>query len=82
MTEKEVSIIERIYKSEYMDFNTIEECVDYPVWTFSVSGGVADNAVIGALSKKGYVRLSTYDKDETIALTQKGIEAYNLTKAL
>jgi len=76
MTKKERALVEKILSSDYADGRPLEEMVDHEIWTFSVSDGPRDNAVIGSLTKKGYVKVSKYDKDETIWLTAAGAEAY------
>lgn len=76
MTLKERSIIDKILASDYADGLPLEELIGREIWTFSVSTGPGDNALIGSLARKGYVGLGNCGRDQTIWIKAAGAAAY------
>jgi len=84
LTEKESNVLDKILNSEFQDSDG-EDAIDRPVYSYSVSEGKSDNAILGSLQKKGLVKLSEVNlgkvnlgkKDvieEMVAITKRGYD--------
>lgn len=75
LTHLEKQAMINIAESEYANVSTIDELVDYPVWSFSVTNNSKSIAgAIGSLVKKQLAQCQTEDGDETVCLTKLGVE--------
>ena len=88
LNEIELAVLKAVLKSEYQN-STGEDCIDKPVWSFSISYNVegvkiSDKQVSGyvsSLSKKGYVGCDNGNGDDNcVWITKEGYE-YIISKS-
>ncbi len=83
LTPLEIEVLQNIANSEYMDVDSFDDMIKFPVWSFSVVSLMgyplsSTNKLKGALGscvKKGLVECQqTKSEDEECWLTEKGVE--------